>query len=216
MAIQQESVPTIDTYAVNGRPEQGSTSAIQSGWDAAEKLSSSSVDYDNEFKFSETLQIVKFLDPNGPFSVYKQHFLQEKAGRKAYICLGPTCPLCNKLRHKADDKRAFTVVNLSKDPVKRQMLIASARLFKTLHMVNSTPQGPITKNYWAMSRSGVKQTTTYHVVAVKPRDLMEDYGINPEAVDPIISGFTPYTKDAIREHSYAELLEIAEDLLANN
>jgi len=52
MAIQQE-VPGIDTYMVDARPEQATSSAVQSGWEAAEKLTPPTGDFPVEFKHSE-------------------------------------------------------------------------------------------------------------------------------------------------------------------
>lgn len=212
MAIQQE-VPGIDAYMVDARPEQATSSAVQSGWEAAEKLTPPTGDFPVEFKHSEELQVVKFLDPNGPFASYRQHFLTEKAGRKSYVCLGAECPLCLKLRHRPEDKRGFTVANLSITPAQKQMIIASPRLFKTLHMVNSTPQGPLNKNYWAISRSGVKQSTVYHVVAIKERDLAEDYGIDPATAANAIASMEPFSYSTIKQTSYTDLLAIAEELM---
>lgn len=213
MAIQQNEIPTIDSYMVNERPQQGSTSAIQSGWDAAASMTPTPTGYAVDFKHSEKPQVVKFLDQNGPFSSYKQHFLSEKSGMKGYVCIGITCPLCNVLKSRAEIKRGFSVVNLSSDPVQRQRIIASPRFFNNLHMVNATPQGPLTNGYWAISRTGVKQSTTYHVMHVKARDLLEDYGIDPQVAEAKVAEFKPFTADSIKEHSYAELLEIAESLV---
>jgi hypothetical protein len=212
MAIQQE-VPGIDTYMVDARPEQSTSSAVLSGWEAAEKLTPATGDFPVEFKHSEEPQVVKFVDPSGPFASYRQHFLTDKAGRKSYVCLGADCPLCLKLRHRPEDKRAFTVANLSVTPVQKQMIIASPRLFKTLHMINSTPQGPITKNYWAISRSGVKQSTIYHVVAIKERDLAEDYGIDLTTAANAVAAIEPFSNSTIKQTSYSDLLAIAEELL---
>jgi len=177
MAIQQE-VPGIDTYMVDARPEQATSSAVQSGWEAAEKLTPPTGDFPVEFKHSEE-----------------------------------ECPLCLKLRHRPEDKRGFTVANLSITPAQKQMIIASPRLFKTLHMVNSTPQGPLNKNYWAISRSGVKQSTVYHVVAIKERDLAEDYGIDPATAANAIASMEPFSYSTIKQTSYTDLLAIAEELM---
>jgi len=144
MAIQQE-VPGIDTYMVDARPEQATSSAVQSGWEAAEKLTPPTGDFPVEFKHSEELQVVKFLDPNGPFASYRQHFL--------------------------------------------------------------------TENYWAISRSGVKQSTVYHVVAIKERDLAEDYGIDPATAANAIASMEPFSYSTIKQTSYTDLLAIAEELM---
>jgi ethanolamine utilization microcompartment shell protein EutS len=80
-------------------------------------------------------------------------------------------------------------------------------------MVNSTPQGPLNKNYWAISRSGVKQSTVYHVVAIKERDLAEDYGIDPATAANAIASMEPFSYSTIKQTSYTDLLAIAEELM---
>jgi hypothetical protein len=205
-----------DDFDVDARPETTVTSsAVGSGWGDAEKLVAPSGDYPVEFKHSETIQIVKFLDPNGPFATYKMHFLSQKtSGKRSYVCLGANCPLCTVLNHRPESKQAFTIANLSADPIQRQQLIATPRFFKSLVAVNSSPQGPLTKEnvYWALSRTGVKQTTAYQVTPIKARDLAEDWGIDEAAAEAIIATMQPYERSVIHENSYADLLEIAQEL----
>lgn len=204
-----------DDFDVNARPAQATSAAptsVGTGWEDAEKMTSSTGDYPSEFKHSEEIQVIKFLDANGPFATYKMHFLSQKVGKKSYVCLGAQCPLCVKLGHKPEDKRSFTIVNLSTDPFTRQILTATPRLYKSLHAAHFSPQGPLDKNFWALSRSGKQQTTTYHLNAVKGRDLKEDWNIDEAAATALIADTQPYDRSVIRENSYAELLEIATDL----
>lgn len=203
-----------EDFDVTARPTQESSTSVKSGWDAAESLTPASGDYPIDFKHSDEIQIVKFLDQTGPFASYKMHFLQEKQGKKSYVCLGNNCPLCSVLGHRPEDKRAFTVVNLSTNPFSRQILTATPRLYKTLHAAEFSPQGPLPKNYWALSRTGIKQTTVYNFNAIKLRDLNEDWGIDGEKAEAAVASFAPYTREVIRESSYAELLEIAQELSA--
>ncbi len=140
MAIDRtdEYMPQSDAFAttsVEDRPEAPSSNAVQSGWAAAEQLTTASGDYPTEFKFVDgEFTVVKFIDQNGPFAIYKQHFLQQKTvGKKSYVSLGPNDPLCTKLGSKPEDKRAFTIAVITPTGITRQMLIASPRLYKTLH-----------------------------------------------------------------------------------
>lgn len=216
----EEYLPENDAFsldaALEARPEQPTSTAVQSGWEAAEKLVTASGDYPTEFKFNEgEFQVIKFLDPNGPFAIYKQHFLQQKTvGKRSYVSLGPNDPLCTKLGSKPEDKRAFTIANLSAaGGPQRQMLIASPRLYKTLHAAHFSPAGPLNKNYWAISRTGKMQQTVYHLTPIKPRDLMEDWQINAEEAEKALADMKPYERSVIKEHSWAELEEIANQLL---
>jgi hypothetical protein len=202
-----------EAFDVDDRPTaRSSSSAVSSGWAAAEALTTPSGDYPIDFKHSEQPQIVKFIDADGPFAIYKQHFLSGKEGKKSYVCLGANCPLCTELNNKPEDKRAFTVVNLSEEPFQRQLLIATPRLFKALHNIHFTPQGPLDKNFWAISRTGVKQTTLYNINSVKGRDLKEDWNIDEDAANEFLASVEPYDRSVVRETPFAELLEIAKSL----
>jgi hypothetical protein len=117
------------------------------------------------------------------------------------------------LKSKPEIKRAFSIVNLSATPFQRQMIIASPRLYKTLHAAEFSQQGPLTKNYWALSRTGEKQQTVYNLMAVKGRDLQEDWGLNEAEVEAAIAGFQPFTIADIRQDSFAALEELAKSLL---
>lgn len=204
------------TEALAARPAQATSTVIQEGWGAAEAASTSSEGFPVEFKFTDGgFQVIKFLDENGPFAVYRQHFLTQKTeGKRSYISLGANDPLCTKLNSKPEEKRAFSIVNLSAaGGPQRQMMIASPRLFKTLHAAHFSPQGPLTKNYWAVSRTGKMQTTTYHINPVKPRDLLEDWQIDEAAAEAAVASFKPYTRADIKEPTWEELEAVAASLL---
>lgn len=204
------------TESIASRPAQTTSTAIQSGWAAAESTLAPAGDYPVEFKFTEgTYQVIKFLDEDGPFAIYRQHFLTQKTeGKRSYISLGANDPLCVKLGSKPEEKRAFSIINLSAPGgPRREMLIASSRLFKTLHAAHFSPQGPLTKNYWALSRTGKMQTTTYNVNPVKPRDLMEDWQIDEAAAEHAVATFKPYTRADLKEPTWEELEAVANSLL---
>lgn len=215
----EEYLPATDEFsasAINDRPAQSTSTAIQSGWEAGEKITASSNGgYAKDFKFTDGgFQVIKFLDQDGPFAVYKQHFLQNKEGQKSYLSLGPNDPLCIKLGSKPEEKRAFSIVNLSSEGgPQRQMLIASPRLWKALHAAHFSPQGPLTRNYWAVSRTGKQQTTAYHINPVKGRDLMEDWSIDETAAEAAVASFQPFTRADIKTPTWEELEAIADSLL---
>lgn len=207
-----------DDFDVDARPAEATSasSAVGSGWEAAESLSTpTNSDFPVDFKHSESIQVIKFIDPDGPFATYKQHFLTGKPGKKSYVCLGDSgsCPLCTTLSNRAEEKRAFTIINFSAEGgPQRQILTATPRLFKQLHAAHFSPQGPLNKNYWAISKSGEKQTTVYHLNAIKARDLDEDWNINQNSAEDLVDVTEAYTKDVIRETPYTELVEIAKSL----
>jgi len=220
MPISQNA-PDASSYVaddIDARPTQATasdSSSVQSGWDAAGSLTSSG-DFPTEVKFEENKHLVfKFLDENGPFAIYKQHFLKQKtSGKRSYVCIGADCPLCTKLDDRPENKRAFTVVNLSHaEGMQRQMLITGARLYQALHAAHYSPQGPLTKGYWAIVRLGKGPQTVYTVTPIKERDLDEDWSINPERATGVVENSEVYTRNLIKEHTFAELDEIADSLL---
>ena len=210
-----------DPYDVDDRPQAAPTSLVASGWEAADALSPQvSEGFPNEMRLSETAQIIRFIDQNGPFATFKQHWL-DKPGKKSYVCLnskpGNDCPLCSVLGDTSRDKRAFTVINFSAEGgPEKQVLMAPSRLYKSLHLAHFSPQGPLTKNYWAISRSGKMATTVYNLQAIKPRDLQEDWNIDGDNAETVVSAATSFAPTLYRENSYAELLEVAEEMKGSN
>lgn len=219
MPVNQDA-PTAANYIaddVNERPSQATatSSSVQSGWDAAESLTATS-DFPTEVKFEDAKhQVFKFLDENGPFATYKQHFLQQKtSGKRSYVCIGANCPLCVKLQVRPDNKRAFSVVTLnSSEGMQRQMLISGARLYQALHAAHYSPQGPLTKGYWAIVRLGKGPQTNYTVTPIKERDLEEDWNISQKDASAVVEASEVYTRSLIKEYSFEELDEIADSLL---
>lgn len=224
---QATDYAVVDTEAfdVDDRPQaEAVESVVTSGWAAAEALQSeSSEGFPTEFKHTEQPQVVKFLDQDGPFANFKQHFLNGKPGKKSYVCLnsngGTDCPLCSVLKNKAEEKRAFSVINFSAEGgPQRQIVLATPRFYKSLHLAHFSPQGPLTKHYWALSRTGKMQTTVYHMQAIKARDLQEDWNINEANAEDVVSKAKVFERSLYRMNTYAELLEIAQELSesANN
>jgi hypothetical protein len=203
--------------AITERPAQSTSNNILSGWEAADKASAPAGGYPVEFKFNDgEFQVIKFLDQDGPFAIYKQHFLSQiTSGKRSFVSLGANDPLCVKLGSKPEDKKAFTIANLSAPGgPQRQMLIASPRLYKSLHAAHFSPAGPLTKNYWAISRTGKMQSTVYHINPVKPRDLAEDWGItDEEAIEKAIAEMVPFERSVIKEPTWEELEAVAASLL---
>lgn len=223
----QPTAPNADNYVVDdvedidARPSQATATApssVQSGWDAADSFTPSG-DFPTEVRFEEgQIQVFKFLDESGPFAIYKQHFLKQKtSGKRSYVCIGENCPLCIELLDRAENKRAFTVVTLNhKEGMLRQMLVAGARLYQALHTAHYSPQGPLTKGYWAVTRVGKGPQTTYTVQAIKERDLDEDWKIDADKAAAAVAASDVYSRNLIKEHSRAELAEIAAELPKSN
>jgi hypothetical protein len=223
MAIQQEAdfIPSSDEFSteniqsnIEDRPDS-SLPPIKSGWGAAQE-SIAPKTFTKDFVVSEEPQLVKFLDKDGPYATYKAHWLDEKKeGQKSYVCLEKGCPICLKLPDTYPSKRsAFSVAVISADGTATlTRLNAAPTLFKQLHAAESSLAGPLTKNYWSLSRRGAMQAVVFTVTPVKGRDLMEDYGIDEAKVEAQIATMTPFDASDIRRLSVEELTEIVNDLI---
>ena len=220
MSVQStdEFVPATDDFLIENieaRPEGTSVASdpIKSGWDAAEEAIKPK-QYVNDFKLTDQLQVIKFLDPDGPYAIYSQHFLTQKTeGQRSYTCLGSGCPLCVKLNHKPEKKYAFSVAVLTPTETTLTKLVASPLFFKSLHAAHHSPAGPLSKNYWAVSRRGQMQHTVYTLNPVKSRDLSEDYGLDEGKVEAAIAEMKPFDASSLRRLTVGELDEVASALI---
>jgi hypothetical protein len=218
MAIQQteDFIPQVDEFSLDSdtldaRPAD--SGAIKSGWDAAiSTVKPAQSDFPETFSVPEKPQVIKILDTDGPCATYALHWLT-KEGRRGYACVGNGCPLCVTLKDTPQNKYAFSVAVIENNVVTRKKMIGGVRLFKTLLAADSSPQGPLSKNFWAISKSGTMAATIYSLNAVKARDLNEDWGIDEEAVSKQIAVLKPFTRrEIISDVTFEELQQIAKDL----
>ena len=192
------------------QPKVGTT--VQRGWDAVDSKISETVqsgDYPVDFKFSEEPQLIKFLEDE-PFAVYEEHWIDNAQGKKSFICLGEECPLCNLIGDKPRNKFAFNIVALTGDVERTQILTAPPRLVRQLRKINEDDRkGPLSREFWEVSRLGTGPQTSYNLNFVKSRDLEEEWSLKPTEVDALIKNAVPYTAEVIRETPRSELLKIA-------
>lgn len=207
--------------------------AIQSGWDAALKAMEPTRDrkYFKDFRFEEEPQLVKFLDP-APFAVFLQHWVQ-RPGRKSFVSpvgLDPNTDLsadplyeyivrCNDQgrpteQGKPSKKIALSIVNFSlEEPTQQTLVVTASTAGQQLARLNEDPKtGPLDRLFWSLSKTGSGTSTGYNMVPVKQRDMLEDWGIDPEWAESIQETFTAQTADSIRPATYDELLEVLEEV----
>jgi hypothetical protein len=190
--------------------------SVQSGWAAAEGLlkpKRANGNYPTEFRFSEELQLVRFLD-NEPYMVYQLHWIDRSEGKKSFVCLGDECPLCTMLGDKPKPKFAFNILVLSDEQPNVQILTATTPLARQLQAANSHPvRGPLSKYYWTLGRQGTGASTQYSLERVKAADLAEEWDLDAENVEAIASSAVMYGQEAIYLTPRAELIQIARSLL---
>jgi hypothetical protein len=191
------------------------SSAIQSGWSAAKKaVANASKSFTTDFKFEENVQLIKFISAE-PLS-FLQHWVN-RPGKKSFIGWDGD-PLC-RVGNKPEQKFAFSVVNLTdlESEPEVQFMTVGVRLCGQLEKLNADKKtGPLNRPdiYWAVSKSGQGTKTSYSIVPVKERDLVEDWEIDPAAAAEMLSKLKPLGPEALRVSTAADLEEIAKELLA--
>jgi hypothetical protein len=202
----------LDEDSETAEPKIGTT--VQQGWEAAEALlTENSTDFPTEFKFSEKPQLIKFLE-DGPFRVYEQHWIERPTGKKSFVALAENDPFTDILGSKPRSRFAFNVVVLSGEAQGVQILTAPptlARLIKKSH--EDERKGPLSKEFWEISRMGTGPTTNYTMEFVRGRDLAEEWNLNLDEVQELVARAVPYTADVIRETPRSEMLKIARSLV---
>lgn len=193
-------------------PKIGTT--VQSGWDMAdEAMPSKNSDYPVDFRFASEPTLVKFLD--GPY-YYKQHWLDGRTkGRKSFVCMGEGCPLCDVLGDEPKNKAVFNVFVLSGENQGVQILTAVPTLFRLIKKAHEDDRkGPISREYWAISRTGKGPDTLYSLDYVRSRDLDEEWGIDPDDTRALVAAATPWSVEKIiRQEKRSELQDIARSLI---
>jgi len=190
------------------------SSVIQVGWAAAKKAKDeASASFTSDFKFTEDVQLIKFLSDEP--MVFLQHWVQ-RPGKKSFI--GWSGDPLERVGNRPERKFAFSVVNLTgEEEPKVQLMVVGVRLFSQLEKLStSKATGPIHRNdlYWAVAKSGTGTKTTYSIQVVKERDLAEDWEIDPVAAAEILNKFKPLGPEALRPSTKSELEEIAREILA--
>ena len=208
------NVPTVNTddYDLDeeliedspeAEPKHGTS--VQAGWGAADALlkPKASGDYPNDFKFSEDVQLVRFLE-NEPFSVYQQHWIDRSEGKR-----------CNILGDKPRGKFAFNVLIVSGEEPSVQILTAPPTFARQLRAANDDARrGPLNKFYWAISRQGSGPQTTYTLERVRPTDLAEEWDLDPEVLSEAAAEAVLYGPDSVYVTPKSELLTIARSLVS--
>jgi hypothetical protein len=215
MPIAKPSVDA-DTYLAEDsettQPKVGTT--VQEGWDAVDALlKTDNSEFPTDFRFSDEPQLIKFLQDR-PFATYEQHWIERPKGKKSFVCIGDTCPLCDILGDKPRGKFAFNILVLVGETTGVQVLTAPpslARQIKKAH--DDERKGPLDREFWEISRMGTGPTTQYTLNYVRGRDLAEEWKLDLENVNEQIASAESFTADeVVRETPRSELLEIARSI----
>lgn len=155
---------------------------IKRGWGQAEQVKQADSPYAQRLKVEEQPVIVKFLEDE-PYTSFRMHWV-ERQGQKSFTCLSGIhaqgCPLCDA-GHRASARFAFNVALITgdSDAIVRSYEVGP-RVIDSLKNFHQDPrQGPLSKHYWAISRSGKGPTAQTNHQLVRERDLTEDWEMSP-------------------------------------
>lgn len=190
---------------------------IRGGWGAVEQAKNADSQFAQKLRVVEDPIIIKFLEDE-PYATYRQHWV-ERPGQKSFTCIADIdpsgdCPLC-KSGNRPSTRFSFNVVLLSPDmePLLKSYEVGP-RVIDQLKNFHTDPrQGPLSKHYWAVSRSGKGATSSTNHQLVKERDL-EEWGIDSlDESDFKVFLKQAYTSDIIPIPSRKDLIKIvSEDL----
>jgi hypothetical protein len=196
-----------------------SLKVVRSGWSAGEQMIDATSQFAQNFKPEETVQVIQFLE-DAPYASYSRHWIERTVqGRKqtrTYTCLetfGESCPLCETYGDRPQATSAFNVALIGDDgvPVLKSWDVG-VRIFKQLKGFNADPKiGPLTKGFYAVSRSGKGNNSTTNVIPVRASTLEEDYD-TPVPAQGLIEALKLYDGDIIEVPKRSELQELADEL----
>lgn len=188
---------------------------VRGGWGSVDAVKNADSPFAQRLKIADEPQIIKFLDDE-PYASWRQHWI-ERQGQKSFVCIGEFddkgCPLCDS-GDRPSVRIAFNVALLiaGEEPVIKSYEVGP-RVIDQLKNFHTDPRtGPLSKHYWAISKTGKGATTATSHQLVKDRDL-EEWGI-AEIDDAGLKGLISrsYTADIISIPSRKDLIDIANEL----
>lgn len=200
---------------------------VASGWDGyddnREEYGDYAPDFGKTLKEADEDVIIKFLD-EGPFAVYKQHWIDEHKGKKSFTCpvslkIADECPLCDELGDRPATKVALNVVSLH-DPEKPRVEVWTVGQ-KIADMIKKMTQekrtSPLNRSdlYFAISRTGTKGGSVQtNIEAVKERDLADDWDIDPLSEDDLKAlDAEAYDEESVDQSTLKQLEEVVDAVM---
>lgn len=172
---------TMQLVVEDAEEEAPATSArvIRRGWGAAEAVKHADSPFAQRLRVTEDPIVIKFIEDE-PYASFRQHWI-ERPGQKSFTCIADIdpkgCPLCDA-GLRPSTRFAFNVILLSNDSeASVKSYEVGPRVIDQLKNFHNDPrQGPLSKHYWAVSRSGKGATSATNHQLVKDRDL-EEWGL---------------------------------------
>jgi hypothetical protein len=185
--IESEQPHDVDDLEAPPEPPKEATAAprrvIKRGWGYAEQVKNAASGFAQTLKVTSDPQVIKFLEDD-PYTSYRQHWL-ERNGQKSFVCIADLdpkgCPLCDA-GDRAAARFAFNVALIPDDggDAVLKSYEVGTRIIDSLKIFHQDPrQGPLPKNYWAVSKTGTKGTSQTNHQMVRERDLKDEWEIDP-------------------------------------
>jgi hypothetical protein len=158
------------------------TRVIKRGWGNAEKTKQAGSPFAQRLQVGGDPLLVKFLEDE-PYTNFRMHWI-ERAGQKSFTCIDGInpkgCPLCDA-GSRPSTRHCFNVALLSEDgEVVIKSYEVGPRVIDSLKNFHNDPrQGPLSKHYWAISRSGKGPTSQTNHQMVRDRDMEEEWNMQP-------------------------------------
>jgi len=161
-------------------PAPSGARVIRRGWGAADAVKHADSPFAQRLRLLDDPIVIKFLEDE-PYASFRQHWI-ERSGQKSFTCISDIdpkgCPLCDA-GSRPSTRFAFNVVLLSSDsePSVKSYEVGPRVIDQLKNFHNDPRQGPLSKHYWAVSRSGKGATSATNHQLVKDRDL-EEWGLD--------------------------------------
>lgn len=186
---------------------------VRSGWDGVSAVKDADSPYATRLRVEEDPIIIKFLNDE-PYASWRQHWV-ERQGQKSFVCISEfdECPLCDA-GNRPSIRIAFNVLLLATDG--QEMLRSyevGPRVIDQLKNFHNDPRtGPLSKHYWAVSRTGKGATSATAHQLVRERDL-EEWGIAALSEDTLTNWKrNAYTPEIINIPSRQDLQAVAAEV----
>jgi hypothetical protein len=197
------------------RSKRGADAAAKSsvrggGWKGAAEVDEIGASYAKRVKLEQNEEIlIKFLDDE-PYASYAFHWLERK-GKKSFTCLDDGCPLCDALGDRPRKQFCFNVVVMDPDtePIVRSLDVG-VRVKETLQRLGADPKnGPLSKPYFAVQRTGKGTKSNTQLTPVKERDVLDDWSVEPLSEKQLRSlAKQKYDTSIVETPTRKQLLEI--------
>lgn len=214
--VEEDEEPTPRKKAAAKKVSASKRSGVvTTGWGGAKEMNTGgdfikTLDFKNEAaRDGETLWfIVKFLE-DAPYANVKIHWINERKGKKSFVCIGEDCPLCDVGADVKAEFRFNVAQFTDTEPILRSWS-AGWKIYKKIESLSQSKlTSPLPKRTYLATRIGKTfNEIQYDLSKINDDEIADAY---PDIYIPSaeeIAELTPYTiEDVEKEYSTLEELE---------